>query len=183
MPIGSSTSVRNPCSSSAELPEPKPIKTSALLVTMLLSLLPAHAAAPVPKEKTELARDIVLPEPDYLPPLARRLLRKRMERHGRDQSRLVLAVTLLQRDVVKSIAGDIAAEPRIVRPLAEGRDDLNAALPERFFVLEDALRLRAKELVAAVANKDDVGLAKSFGQMVEICVSCHSVYLDPELPR
>ena len=144
-------------------------------------MAPVHAGAPSENTNPKPPRaDLVLATPDYLPKIARELLRKRMERHGRDQSRLVLAVTLLQRDVVKSIAGDIAAEPRIVRPLSEGRDDLNAALPERFFVFQDALRLRAKELVAAASTKDDVGLAKSFGQMVEICVSCHSVYLNPE---
>ena len=102
-----------------------------------------------------------------------------MQRHGRDQTRLVLAVTLLQRDVVKSIASDIAAEPRIVRPLAEGRDDLNASLPERFFVLQDAIRLRAKDLATAAEKKDDAALATAFGQLVETCVSCHSAYLSP----
>jgi hypothetical protein len=157
------------------------MKRSALAIVVLLSLIPAHAT--VPKAKTEPSPEVSLPAPAYLPAMARELLRKRMERHGRDQSRLVLAVTLLQRDVVKSIASDIAAEPRLVRPLAEGPDELNTALPERFFVFQDALRLRAKDLAAAASNKDDVGLAKSFGQMVEICVSCHSTYLDPEARR
>lgn len=127
-----------------------------------------------------IADEPALAGPDYLSPLARGLLHKRMQRHGRDQSRLVLAVTLLQRDVVKSIANDIAAEPRIVRPIAEGQDDLNAQLPERFFVLQDALQLRAKDLVTAAAKKDDASMAKSFGQFVEICVNCHSAYLHPE---
>ena len=148
-----------------------------LLAALLLALFPVEASAP--KVKEEAKDDLVLPVPDYLPKIARELLKKRMERHGRDQSRLVLAVTLLQRDVVKSIAGDIAGEPRIVRPMAEARDDLNAALPEKFFVYQDALRLRAKDLVAAASTKDDVGLAKSFGQMVEICVGCHSAFLNP----
>jgi len=160
------------------------MKVRALLLASCLMFAPVYAGAPSENTKPKLPQaNLVLATPDYMPKLARELLRKRMERHGRDQSRLVLAVTLLQRDVVKSIAGDIATEPRIVRPLAEGRDDLNAALPERFFVLQDALRLRAKDLAAAASTKDDVGLAKSFGQMVEICVSCHSVYLDPEAPR
>lgn len=78
---------------------------------------------------------------------------------------------------MKSIASDLAAEPRLVRPMAESRDELNSSLPERFFVLQDALRLRAKDLADAANRKDDVQLAKSFGQLVEICVSCHSSYL------
>ena len=36
--------------------------------------------------------------PEFLPPLARQLLHRRMERHGDDMVRLVIAVTLLQRD-------------------------------------------------------------------------------------
>ena len=150
------------------------MKLPFVLIASLMLQLPVQAFAP--KEKPA---EPVLGEPDYLPAIARQLLHKRMQRHGRDQTRLVLAVTLLQRDVVKSIAGDIASEPRIVRPIAEGKDDLNAALPERFFVLQDALRLRAKDLAAAATTKDDVGLAKAFGGMVEICVTCHSAYLNP----
>ncbi len=116
------------------------------------------------------------PAPDDLPPLARGLLKKRMEGHGRDQARLVMAVTLLERDVVKAIATDIAEEPRLVRPRPDARDELNSALPERFFVLQDALRLRARELAEGAGKKDDVGLARSFGQLVEACVTCHSAY-------
>ncbi len=142
----------------------------------MLLMMPADATAP---KATERDPSLELPSPDYLPPLARKLLRKRMERHGRDQYRLVLAVTLLQRQVVKSLATGIAEEPRIVRPIAEGQDDLNAALPERFFVLQDALRLRAKDLANAASKQDDASLAKAFGQLVEVCVGCHSAYLNP----
>lgn len=146
-----------------------------LLSASILFLLTAHANPPkgMPEESK-------LETPDYLPPLARSVLHNRMQRHGRDQARLVTAVTLIQRDVVASIADDIAAEPRLVRPRSEGADELNSALPERFFVLQDALRLRAKDLSGAAKAKDDVALAKAFGQMVEICVSCHSTYLHPK---
>ncbi len=150
-----------------------------LLCLGMVCLAKAHAGEPRPKASEPVeGTDKVLPTPDYLPPLARAVLHKAMQRHGRDQSRLVLAVTLLQRNLVKSIASEIAAEPRLVRPLGEGRDELNSALPERFFVLQDSLRLRAKELAQAAEKKDDVGLARTFGQLVETCVSCHSAYLD-----
>lgn len=152
-----------------------------LLVPICLGLMvTAQAAEPKGPAKPKEA-DLVLATPDYLSALARQLLKKRMERHGRDLSRLVVGVTLLQREVVKELAGDIASEPRIVRPLAEGRDELNSALPERFFVLQDGLRMRAKELADAALKKDDVALAQSFGKLVEICVGCHSAYLtDPK---
>lgn len=143
-------------------------------------MVAAQAAEPKAATKPQEA-ELGLGAPDYLSALARQLLKKRMERHGRDLSRLVVAVTLLQRDVVKELAGEIASEPRIVRPLAEGRDELNAALPERFFVLQDALKLRGKELAEAAQKKDDVALAQSLGKLVEICVGCHSAYLsDPK---
>ncbi len=150
-------------------------------VVLAFAVLALVGAAPKEKEKGKppAANQLSLPEPDYMPPLARQLLRQRMQSHGRDQSRLVIAVTLLERDVVKSIATDVANEPRLVRPTPEARDELNAALPERFFVLQDALRLRAKDLAAAAENKDDAALAKAFGQLVETCVSCHSAYLNP----
>lgn len=150
-----------------------------VLAAAVLCLVTAQAGAPQEKAPPPV-EDYKLATPDYLPALARSLLHSRMQRHGRDQSRLVLAVTLLQRDVVKSIADDIAAEPRLVRPLAEGRDELNSALPERFFVLQDALRLRAKDLSAAAAKKDDDALARAFGQLVQNCVACHSTYLSRE---
>lgn len=112
--------------------------------------------------------------------MVRGLLHRRMEGHGRDQARLVTAVTLLEREKVKAIADDLAAEPKLVRPRVGARDELNSALPERFFVLQDALQQRARALAEAAEKKDDVALAKSFGQLVETCVTCHSVFRNRE---
>ena len=67
----------------------------------------------------------------------------------------------------------IAAEPRLVRPIAEGRDDLNAALTERFFVLQDALRLRAKDLAVAAEKKSDDEAGPS-APCASHVVTCHS---------
>ncbi|MBK7859890.1 MAG: hypothetical protein IPJ65_14950 [Archangiaceae bacterium] len=105
-----------------------------LLAVMLLSAL--ALAADTPKRK--------LAEPDYLPPLARQLLRSRMQRHGDEMVELVMAVTLLQRERAKALADDLAAEPRLTRPIAGGAGDLNTALPEQLFVWQDELRVRAK---------------------------------------
>src|SRR5262245_42579066 len=58
-----------------------------------------------------------LAEPDYLPALARQLLRNRMQRHGTEMVDLVMAVTLLQRERAKALADDIAGEPRLTRPI------------------------------------------------------------------
>jgi hypothetical protein len=123
-----------------------------------------------------------LPSPDYLPPLARKLLRERMMRHGDDMTQLVISVTLLRRERVKALASDIANEPRLVRPMPGDEDALNAALPNTLFVLQDELRLRAKALVAAAEKPNDPALAGAFGHLTETCVACHSAFLYPAEP-
>ncbi len=136
-------------------------------------------AAKAPKKAREVALPKELGAPEYLSELARAMLRRRMERHGRDLSLLVHAVVLLQREVVTELASDIVAEPRLVRPIADGMDDLNAALPERFFVLQDELRDRARQLGDAAKRRDDTRLAEAFGRLTVTCVACHSAYLAP----
>ncbi len=120
-----------------------------------------------------------LEEPEYLSPLARQVLRTKMRRHGEDMVQLVMAVTLLQRERARSLANEIATEPRLTRPIAGGEDDVNAGLPLQLFTLQDDLRLKAKALAEAAAKGDDSGLAKSFGRMTETCVACHSAFLKP----
>lgn len=119
-----------------------------------------------------------LPTPDYIPETARALLRKKMERHGQDARELMFGVMLLQYDVVKAAARRITSEPRLVRPIAGGEDDLNALLPERFFVLQDESRTRAQAVATAAEKKDDKALADSYGRLMETCVACHSAYLN-----
>lgn len=148
----------------------------------LLTLL-AFAACATPGggagQKTSADEAPRLPEPDYLLPLARKVLHQRMERHGRDMPQLLFSVVLLQRDVAAETATRIANEPRI--PRAPPGDDsvLNRALPERFFVLQADLRERAKALSDAAKNKDDKALARAFSLLTETCVACHSAYLNP----
>lgn len=103
-----------------------------------------------------------------------------MQRHGEEMVRLVLAVTLLKRETAQALATDIANEPRLSRPLPGDEDDLNAALPERFFVLQDELRSRAKALATSTRGTDDVATANSLGQMMQTCVACHSAFLNPQ---
>lgn len=129
-------------------------------------------------KKAHDAKTQGLPTPDYIPESARALLRKKMERHGQDARELMFGVTLLQYDVAKAAAQRISSEPRLVRPIAGGEDDLNALLPERFFVLQDESRTRAQAVATAAEKKDDKALADSYGRLVETCVACHSAYLN-----
>ncbi len=146
----------------------------ALMVGLtLMTLGVSRPVAPKPDAGALEARA------EVLPPLARSLLHRKMERHGNDMVRLVIAVTLLQREKVKLFASDIANEPRLTRPMAGEEDALNAALPEKLFVLQDELRSRAKTLAEAARNERDETLAIDLGLMMQTCVACHSAFLQP----
>jgi hypothetical protein len=140
----------------------KPILIAALLAPLIL-----HA---------DTQKAGTLAEPDYLSPVARQLLKNRMRRHGTELTQLVLSVTLLQHEKSNALATDIANEPRISRPVVGGEDDLNKALPERFFVLQDELRSRAKTLAEGARSHDNKAMAQDFGRMMQICVECHSTF-------
>jgi len=155
----------------------------------LLALLAFSAAADEKKPKgapkppvasKEAVREDTLGRPDYLSDLARQILRRRMERHGRDMLHLMTGVVLLRREVVQTIAQELAREPRITRPLPDARDELNSALPEKFFVLQDELRDRAKALEESAKGKNDKELADAFARLTQTCVACHSAFLAPK---
>lgn len=121
-----------------------------------------------------------LAEPEYLPQLARQLLKKKMRRHGADMTQLFLSTTLLQHEKTRILASEISKEVRLSRPTVGGEDDLNTALPEKFFVLQDEVRARARNLAEAAKGTDDAEMAKSFGLLMQTCVECHSAFLKRE---
>ena len=139
------------------------------------------AAATLALAGTQPTRpDVKIPrlaQPDYLPEQARMVLRERMHRHGEQMVSLVLSVTLLQHESAAATAADIAGEPRLARPFVGGENDVNAALPEQFFVLQDELRLRAKNVAQSARAGDDKALSRDFGLMTQTCVACHSAFL------
>jgi cytochrome c556 len=137
----------------------------------------AAVGAPPDKPRPKDTEPALTP-PDYLNELARHLLKERMTRHRRDMSRLVQAVLVLDRAAARELAQSLANEPRITRPTPGSTDELNAALPERFFVRQDELRERAKALAAAAQHGSDDELALRFGDLVRTCVGCHSAYLE-----
>ena len=115
--------------------------------------------------------------PQDLSPLVRSLLKRRMEQHGQDMLRLVKSVVLLDRAQTQRLAAQIASEPRLTRPLPGDADELNRGLPERFFVLQDELRARAKALSADAAKADDGALTARLHELLQTCVSCHRSFL------
>jgi cytochrome c556 len=150
-------------------------RLSAATLVLVMGVGPAWSA---PKEPVP-ARKQGLSAPSYLSTLARQLLKKRMARHGKDMLSMVQAVLFLDHETTQRLASEVAAEPRLTRPIAGGEDDLNAALPERFFVLQDELRSRAQALAEAAKTADDASLARRLGELTQTCVSCHSAYLEP----
>ena len=98
-----------------------------------------------------------------------------MRRHAEQLPALVSQVVVLDYDGVARTAGEIFDEPQIARPVTG--EELNGLLPERFFVLQDALRTEARMVVEAAARRDSEGLAGAFSALTKSCVSCHDVYL------
>lgn len=150
-----------------------------LLTVVVLSLSPAFADEKVPKKEPKPVTVEKSDKQPVLNELARQLLRRRMERHGRDLNQLATGVVLLRREVVVAIAQTISTEPRITRPLPDTRDELNGALPERFFVLQDEVRERAKALAEAAKNRDDAAVAEAYARTIQTCVACHVSFLTP----
>lgn len=157
----------------------------ASLISLVLVVTPAFAGEPAPRPP-KVAKKVAPPEPrkaleapSYLSPIARQLLKQRMQRHGGDTLALVQSVLFLDHATTQRLAAELAAEPRLTRPIAGGADDINAALPERFFVLQDELRSRALDLAAATQKPGTPDLAKRLGELTQTCVACHTTYLEP----
>jgi hypothetical protein len=133
---------------------------------------PSKTKAP-DKKGTDLA---VPPGTEPLSDAARALLHKKMGRHGLDARDLMYGVTLLRYDVARAAAQRIASEPRLVRPEPGSEDDQNNVLPERFYLLQGEVRMRAQAIVTAADQRNDKLLAENYGLLVQTCVACHSAY-------
>jgi hypothetical protein len=147
------------------------IATSTLVagaIAVALILRPSRTIAPGPELGT----------PERLSPTVRAVIHSKMNRHGEQLTQLVSRVVVLDYDGTARAAGAIFDEPTLARPIAG--DELNAALPERFFQYQDALRAGAKELVTTAARRDGARLAESFGSLMTTCLRCHDLYLRGE---
>ena len=116
-----------------------------------------------------------LAAPEHIPPAARAVIASKMRRHAQQLPALVSQVVVLDYDGVAKTAGEIFDEPEIARPVTG--DELNGLLPERFFLLQDALRTAARQVVEAAARRDSARLAGALSELTRTCVSCHDVYL------
>ncbi len=150
------------------------MKTRTIVASSTL-LACAIAVALLLRPTRSIVRGPELAPPEHIPPAARAVIASKMRRHAQQLPVLVSEVAVLDYDGVAKTAGEIFDEPQIARPLTG--DELNGLLPERFFVLQDALRMSARQVVEAAAQRDSGRLAATFGELTKTCVSCHDVYL------
>jgi hypothetical protein len=125
----------------------------------------------------KIAREPRLPLAGHLPEAARAALRTQMREHARVMLELVSTVTVLDYDAVTRVVGRVLAEPTIARPVSNDATELNRALPERFFVLQDELRERLRRIEQAAARHDPDASAEALGAAINTCVHCHDAYL------
>ncbi len=117
------------------------------------------------------------PASERLPAPVRRAIGLRMVNHGTDLGTLVNAAIILDLESVEFHAREIANEPTLSRPMPGEADTLSAAVPKRFFDLQDQLKLQAKALAEAAHQRDKNKVAHTFGQIAETCMVCHSEYM------
>jgi len=131
-----------------------------------------------PPQQEQLARAITAPDrvdpPEPLPATARALLKQRMATHARDMSDLVSAIMLLEYARISIRAEAIADEANWSRPLTGDATELNAQVPEKFFVRQDDLKTAARRLAAAANLHNPYKVAEAYGHVSETCVRCHA---------
>jgi hypothetical protein len=138
-----------------------------LALTVLLGDARAQSAAPAsPTDK-------VLPLPADVTD-GRSVVQRRMSKHGASLMELTLAVTLLQRKTVAEAATRIGSDTGLpVMP--PGPTETQSQ--RNFRYLEAVLRERTATLAQASSTGDNAALATAFGNMMQACISCHSLYL------
>jgi len=152
-----------------------------LLVPGLLSVfafLGDGARAQAPSSPASQSPPASKPEPmppDVVPSDGRAVVQRRMNRHGADLMELTLAVTLLQRKTIDEAAKRIGSDTGLpVMPPSSAE----TASQRNFRYLESVLRQRTAALAKASQDGDNQALATAFGNMMQICIACHSLYLN-----
>ena len=143
----------------------------------LFSACASQPAAP-PPQQAQLAQAIAVPDrakpPEPLSPAARDILKVRMASHARDMGDLVSAIMILDYPGIVQRADSIAADVNLSRPITRDATELNASLPEKFFIRQDELRAGARALSAAARDLDPTRVAVEYGRLSEGCVRCHA---------
>jgi len=155
------------------------IRHSLFCITILASCASQTPSGP-PPQQAQLAQAVAAPDragpPEPLSPAARVILKERMASHARDMGDLVSAIMILAYDRIAQIGDAIASDVNLSRPLSKDATELNASLPEKFFIRQDELRAGARALSAAARDLDPTRVAVEYGRLSEGCVRCHADY-------
>ncbi len=131
-----------------------------------------------PPQQAQLAHALAAPDrpgpPEPLAPAAKALLRDRMASHARAMGDLMAAIMLLEYGPIASRADDIAADVNLSRPTTNDATELNAQIPEKFFVRQDDLKAAAHTLAEAARTYNPYKVADAYGRVSETCVRCHA---------
>lgn len=133
-----------------------------------------------PPQRAQLEKAVAEPgrgaAPEPLSPVAAGIIKERMVLHARDMTTLVSAIMVLDYPVISQRANEIAADVNLSRPLSGDATELNASLPEKFFVRQDELKAGARALATAADALDPYRVADAYGHLSEGCVRCHADY-------
>jgi hypothetical protein len=148
------------------------------------AVLPASCAsqqtADQPPQRAQLAQAISAPDrpapPEPLSKVAQSLLKERMASHARDMGELVSAIMLLEYPNIAVRADKIVSDVNLSRPITGDATELNASLPEKFFVRQDDLKTAAHGLSDAARALEPYRVADAYGKLSEACVRCHADY-------
>jgi cytochrome c556 len=153
----------------------------------------ATQSASQPPQQAQLAQAIAAPDrtgpAEPLAPTARAMLKERMAAHARDMGELVSAIMLLEYDGIAARADKIAGDVSLSRPTTKDATELNASIPEMFFVRQDDLKAAARNLADAARARNPYRVAEAYGRVSETCVRCHADFrpslpdAQPEAPR
>jgi hypothetical protein len=140
----------------------------------------ASPQAQQPPQRAQAARAVESPQRtdavEPLSPAARNLLKARMASHARDMNDLVRAIMTLDYLRIEQRGDQIADDVSLGRPLTKDATELNASLPEKFFVHQDKLKVEARALADAARAGNPYRVAEQYGRLSEGCVRCHADY-------
>jgi hypothetical protein len=133
-----------------------------------------------PAQQTQLVQAVSAPErlrpPDDLSEAARAILKTHMASHARNMGQLMSSIMVLRYEQISEGARRIADDASLSRPLSADATELNSALPEKFFLYQDNLRLESKTLAEAAGRRNPFDVADSYGRLSQVCVRCHATY-------
>lgn len=134
-----------------------------MMACMVVAITLATALVPIPRAAPQGG------------PGAGGTTRTRMGRHAVGLTGLGQAVVLLDFPTTARLARQIADD----ETLALGLRPAGERAGEPFAALQEELRARARTLADRAAERDDSGVADSFGELAKTCVHCHRLYLRP----